>query len=89
MPEVCEPSGPATRTRDRVLRAHLDRLLGLDGHARVGTSGVEAALTDCPNELWQTDLWPDEAPTGSEAERGIARLGSLVPRLPRADYARL
>ena len=25
---------------------------------------MEAALTDCPDDLWQTDLWPDEAPTG-------------------------
>jgi hypothetical protein len=24
---------------------------------------MEAALTDCPEDLWQTDLWPDEAPT--------------------------
>ena len=24
---------------------------------------MEAALTDCPDDLWQTDLWPDEAPT--------------------------
>ena len=61
----------ATRTRDRVLRAHLDRLLGLDGHARVGTSGVEAALTDCPNELWQTNLWPDEAPTAPRPHGGL------------------
>lgn len=24
---------------------------------------MEAALTDCPEDLWQTDLWPDDAPT--------------------------
>ena len=23
---------------------------------------MEAALTDCPDGLWETDLWPDEAP---------------------------
>lgn len=25
---------------------------------------LETALTDCPDSLWETDLWPDEAPTG-------------------------
>lgn len=24
---------------------------------------MEAALADCPDDLWQIDLWPDEAPT--------------------------
>jgi hypothetical protein len=24
---------------------------------------LEAAVADCPDELWATDLWPDEAPT--------------------------
>ena len=24
---------------------------------------MDAALTDCRDELWQTDLWPDQAPT--------------------------
>ena len=24
---------------------------------------MEAALSDCPEDLWETDLWPDEAPT--------------------------
>jgi hypothetical protein len=24
---------------------------------------MEAALTDCPEDLWQSDLWPDEALT--------------------------
>jgi len=23
---------------------------------------MEAALSDCPDRLWETDLWPDEAP---------------------------
>ena len=50
---------------------------------------MEAALTDCPDDLWQTDLWPGRGAYGSGAARGIARLGSLVPRLPRAEYARL
>jgi hypothetical protein len=32
---------------------------------------MEAALTDCPDELWQTDLWPDEAPTGPTSHGGL------------------
>jgi hypothetical protein len=32
---------------------------------------MEAALTDCPEELWQTDLWPDEAPTGPGPYGGL------------------
>jgi hypothetical protein len=32
---------------------------------------MEAALADCPDELWETDLWPDEAPTGPTAQGGL------------------
>jgi hypothetical protein len=32
---------------------------------------MEAALTDCPGELWQADLWPDEAPTAPEPHGGL------------------
>jgi hypothetical protein len=32
---------------------------------------MEAALTDCPDNLWQTDLWPDEAPTGPGPHGGL------------------
>jgi hypothetical protein len=32
---------------------------------------LEAALTDCTDDLWQTDLWPDEAPTGPEPHGGL------------------
>src|SRR3954468_19184483 len=32
---------------------------------------MEAALTDCPDGLWQTDLWPDEAPTGPRPHGGL------------------
>jgi len=28
-----------------------------------GLDQLEAALNDCPAELWERDLWPDEAPT--------------------------
>lgn len=31
----------------------------------------EAALTDCPDELWQSDLWPEEAPTGPTPHGGL------------------
>jgi hypothetical protein len=32
---------------------------------------METALTDCPEELWETDLWPDEAPTGPTPHGGL------------------
>jgi hypothetical protein len=32
---------------------------------------MEAALTDCPDNLWETDLWPDEAPTGPTPHGGL------------------
>src|SRR5262245_56359974 len=32
---------------------------------------MEAALTDCPDELWQTDLWPEEAPTAAAPHGGL------------------
>ena len=32
---------------------------------------MQAALTDCPDELWQTDLWPDEAPTAPTPHGGL------------------
>ena len=32
---------------------------------------MEAALTDCPDHLWQTDLWPQEAPTGPGPHGGL------------------
>jgi len=32
---------------------------------------MDAALTDCPDALWQTDLWPDEAPTGPGPHGGL------------------
>jgi hypothetical protein len=30
-----------------------------------------AALEDCPDELWQMDLWPDEAPTSPTPHGGL------------------
>jgi hypothetical protein len=32
---------------------------------------LEAALSDCPDELWETDLWPDEAPTAPAPHGGL------------------
>lgn len=32
---------------------------------------LEAAVTDCPDELWETDLWPDDAPTGPTPHGGL------------------
>jgi hypothetical protein len=32
---------------------------------------MEAALIDCPDALWEKDLWPDEAPMGPSAYGGL------------------
>jgi hypothetical protein len=32
---------------------------------------MEAALIDCPDDLWVTDLWPDEAPTSPAKYGGL------------------
>lgn len=32
---------------------------------------MEAALQDCPDNLWEADLWPDEAPTGPTPHGGL------------------
>ncbi len=32
---------------------------------------MEAAVTDCPGELWETDLWADEAPTRPVPHGGL------------------
>lgn len=32
---------------------------------------LEAALTDCPDGLWEVDLWPEEAPTGPTPHGGL------------------
>ncbi len=32
---------------------------------------METALTDCPDNLWETDLWPDEAPTSPTPRGGL------------------
>ena len=32
---------------------------------------MKTALTDCPDILWEKDLWPDEAPTGPTSYGGL------------------
>ena len=32
---------------------------------------MEAALSDCPDDLWETDLWPEEAPTRPTSHGGL------------------
>ena len=32
---------------------------------------METALTDCPDDLWETDLWTDQAPTGPAPRGGL------------------
>ena len=32
---------------------------------------MEVALADCPDDLWETDLWPDEATTASTPHGGL------------------
>jgi DinB superfamily len=32
---------------------------------------MDAALTDCPDDLWEQDLWPDEAPTAPTPLGGL------------------
>jgi hypothetical protein len=32
---------------------------------------MDAALTDCPDDVWPEDLWPDEAPTSSGPNGGL------------------
>src|SRR6185312_993829 len=32
---------------------------------------MEAALRDCPDDLWETDLWPHEAPMGPTPHGGL------------------
>ena len=32
---------------------------------------MEAAVADCPDDLWETDLWPDEAPTCPTSHGGL------------------
>jgi hypothetical protein len=47
---------------------------------------LDAALADCPDELWATDLWPDEAPTAPAPHGGLH--GSAPWFLGYVDHCR-
>jgi len=32
---------------------------------------IQAALTDCPDDLWPVDLWPEDGPTGPTQHGGL------------------
>lgn len=44
---------------------------------------MSAALTDCLDDLWETDLWPDEAPNGPTPHGGLHGTSPLVLGVPR------
>lgn len=44
---------------------------GIAGSFEQALRLMEAALTDCPDELWEADLWPDEAPTAPTSYGGL------------------
>jgi hypothetical protein len=46
-------------------------VLGLASNFEQALRLMEAALADCPGELWATDLWPDEAPTAPTPHGGL------------------
>lgn len=43
----------------------------LAGNFEVSFRLMEAALNDCPDILWETDLWPQEAPTSPTSHGGL------------------
>ena len=46
-------------------------VLSMASNFEEGLRLMEAALTDCPDALWETDLWPDEASTGPAPHGGL------------------
>ena len=46
-------------------------VLSMSSNFEVALRLMEAALKDCPDDLWETDLWPDEAPTGPTPHGGL------------------
>ena len=46
-------------------------VVGLASNFEQALRLMEAALADCPDELWATDLWPDEAPTAPTPHGGL------------------
>jgi hypothetical protein len=43
------------------MASNFDQALGL----------MEAAVTDCPTEIWEMDMWPAEAPTAPTPQGGL------------------
>ncbi len=43
---------------------------------------MEAALTDCPDDLWETDLWLEEAPTPSADRYHGMLFAAIVGSMP-------
>jgi len=46
-------------------------VLGLASNFEQALRLMEAALADCPDELWVSDLWPSEAPTAAAPHGGL------------------
>ena len=44
---------------------------GLADNYEYALRHMEEALRDCPDRLWTTDLWPDEAPAGPSRDGGL------------------
>jgi len=60
-PSVCAITYGVTNPFVQSMASNFDQALRL----------MEAALVDCPDDLWKTDLWPDEAPTGPTPHGGM------------------
>lgn len=43
----------------------------MDSNFEVALRLMEVAILDCPEVLWERDLWPDEAPTGPTSYGGL------------------
>ena len=46
-------------------------LQSMAGNFEAALRLMDAALRDCPGDLWETDLWQDEAPTGPTPYGGL------------------
>ncbi len=44
---------------------------GIARNFEVALQLKRAAIADCPEFLWEKDLWPDEAPTGPTSHGGL------------------
>lgn len=46
-------------------------VVSMSSNFEVALRLMEAALEDCPDNLWEADLWRDEAPTGPTPHGGL------------------